>query len=580
MKKYRLISALVLSAVIAFGCFGMTGCGSSRSGNPDLVRFYLWSDTGSTPAGFDEVVETFNSGAGQTLGVQVSFSFDTQADYKQKLNLSIASNQNDYDVVFDAAWIYLSEFAKKDYYYNLESYFNNDAYPGLKKAFSADFLNNNRFNNGIYGIPLTETFSDISIGYVRKDLREQCAADTDWTKPAAIASYDVTYTDLADGIDDFEELEYFLYWVKENTTGVVPALCNSDATWGAWDLINTRTLPAHTAEEYAAAGIKTGILVRQGMEASAYIRNGEVMAVDVTDYLDPSADGGLNEFPAGFNSADSKWQGDYEIARRWAQDGIIASDVMSTTDSQAKFLAGTGAVVVQTINNFGQVERQLAEQTPGATLEAYINDYAIREKLDGYARTDFKAWNYLCIPKSVPQAKVDKAMTFMNWLFESQENHDLFQYGIRGKHWEVAKDENGNEIPDTVNTVGMEAYGFPAYELTWNPTYIRVQSASDPKIMEYSEYMYDLDRYTEIPYSEFTFDPQRTTELSNAVNNADIGNGIDTAKQYYLGQKPNPIQSWNTVLQNRYANTSIQTAVTTIQQEIMTQLQTYLDSLQ
>ncbi len=577
MKRFKLLSVM-LAAVIAAGCAGLTGCKDKNSGS-DAIRFYLWSDTGSTPAGFDEVVETFNEGAGKELGLQVQFSFDTQSDYKQKLNLSIASNQNDYDVVFDAAWIYLSEFAKKDYYYNLESYFNNDEYPGLKKAFSAEFLENNKFSGGVYGIPLTETFSDISIGYIRKDLRERCAADTDWTKPSAIASYNVTAADLDDGIDNFEELEYFLYWVKENTTGIVPALCNSDATWGAWDLINTRVLPSISAKQYADAGIKTGILIRQGMEASAYIRNGEVMAVDIADYLDPAASGGLNEFPSGFNVSDSKWQEDYTIARRWAEDGIISKDVMSTTDSQAKFLAGMGAVVVQTINNFGQVERQLAEQTPGATLEAYINDYAIREKMEGYARTDFKAWNYLCIPKSVPQEKVDKAMKFMNWLFESQDNHDLFQYGIRGKHWDVAKDESGNEIEGTVNTVGMEAYGFPAYELTWNSTYIRVQNASDPKIMEYSEYMYDIDRYVEIPYSEFTFDSQRTDELSSAVNNAAIGNGIDVAKQYYLGQVANPVASWNTVLSNRYQNASIKSAVAVIQREVKEQLQAYLDSL-
>ncbi|MDR3318929.1 MAG: extracellular solute-binding protein, partial [Clostridiales bacterium] len=280
------ITALVTAVITAIGGFAAVGCTNGRvNDGPEEVRFYLWTDDGGTPKGFSAVLDAFNNGAGKDMGIKLAFSFDTQNDYKQKLNLSIASGQNDYDVVFDAAWIYLSEFAKKDYYYELSDFFNNDAYAGLKSAFTADYLDNNRFNNGIYGIPLTETFGEVSVAYIRKDWRLVCAADAAWVKPAGIAASPVTYADLVNGIDNFNELEYYLYWVKGNKTGVVPALSNNDATWGAWDLANTHTLPGKNAQDYTAAGIKTGILVRQGVEAEAYIRNGEVMAVNIDEYL-------------------------------------------------------------------------------------------------------------------------------------------------------------------------------------------------------------------------------------------------------------------------------------------------------
>jgi putative aldouronate transport system substrate-binding protein len=449
----------------------------------------------------------------------------------------------------------------------------------LKKAFDQDFLNKNKFNGGVYGIPLTQTFSDISVAYIRKDWREACAADTAFVKPAGIASSSVTAENLADGIDDFDELEYYLYWISQNKSGIVPALANSDATWGAWDLVNTHRLVSKSANDYKEAGIKTNILVKQGVEATAYIKRDEVVAVSINDYLDPNATEGLSSFPAGFNTVDAKWQEDYEIIHRWKEDGIISPDVLNVSDADVKFEAGMGACVVQSINNFSAVESRLKANNPGAELEIFVNDPAIREKKSGYAQTDFKAWNYLCVPKTVSKSKLDGIMKFMDWLFKTEENHDLFQYGIKGVHWDEAKDENGNPIKGTVNTVGFESYTFPAYELTWNTSYVRVQSASDPKVMEYMEYMFDVNRYVEIPYSEFTFDSQRTNALVSAVNSPLLSTAIAEARSYQLGQISNPIAAWNSKLSSRFANTDFQAAMKTIQGEVKFQLQQYIDSL-
>lgn len=574
MKKK--IMACALACVSVFSAFAACG---KKGGDSSDVRFYLWSADGGEPAGFSKVLNAFNNGAGKELGVKLAFSFDTQNDYKQKLNLAMSSGETRYDVVFDAAWIYLSDFAKKEYYYNLESYFTSDEYPGLKGAFDADYLNKNKFNGGVYGIPLTQTFSDISVAYIRKDWREECAADTAFVKPSGIATSTVTAADLNDGIDDFDELEYYLYWIKSNKSGIVPALSNNDATWGAWDLANTHELAAKSANDYVNAGIKTNILVRQGVEATAYIKRDEVVAVSVNDYLDPNATESLKDFPAGFNSVDSKWQEDYEIVRRWKEDGVISADVMSVSDSDAQFEAGMGGCVVQSINNFSAVEARLKANNPGAELEIFVNDPAIREMRDGYAQTDFKAWNYLCVPKTVSKSKLNAIMKFMDWLFKSEENHDMFQYGIKGVHWDVAKDENGNEIEGTVNTVGFESYTFPAYELTWNPKYIRVQAASDPKVMKYMQYMFDMDRYVEILYSEFTFDSQRTATLINAVNNPALATALSKARSYQLGQIENPVASWNSELSRRFDDTALQSAMKTIQNEVKTQLQQYIDNL-
>lgn len=153
----------------------------------------------------------------------------------------------------------------------------------------------------------------------------------------------------------------------------------------------------------------------------------------------------------------------------------------------------------------------------------------------------------------------------------------MFQYGIKGKHWKEVTDESGNAIEGTVETTGMESYTFPAYELTWNPKYIRVVRASDPKVMEYMKYMYDSSRYVGIIYSEFTFDHTATDALTTALSNADIANAKTEARSWYLGQVSDPVSSWQAKLTGRYENASLQSAIKVIKDELIRQLQDFID---
>jgi len=372
-KTFLMITMLLLSLVLI-------ACGGDNGGETEKIRFYLWNADGSYPQGFEEVVNTFNEGAGKDLNISLDFSFDTLDDYKTQLNLTMSANQDTYDVVFDAGWIYLNVFANEGYYYDLSSYFNNSAYPGLKNAFQEDFINNNLWNNGVYGIPLTETFGEIAVTYLRKDWREEAASDITWEKPASISTLDVEASDLSNGVDSFEEMEYYLYWVKDNKPGITPALSNSDATWGAWDIISGHQMPTKSAADFVNAGIKKDIMIKPGVTADAYIRNEEVMAVNIGSYLNPTSADGISEFPAGFNTGDDLWQENYLIARRWAEDAIISPNVLTTNDSDAQFRAGNGGAVVQSIGQFASVEQALKTNNANAELEIFVHNIALREK--------------------------------------------------------------------------------------------------------------------------------------------------------------------------------------------------------
>ena len=91
-------------------------------------------------------------------------------------------------------------------------------------------------------------------------------------------------------------------------------------------------------------------------------------------------------------------------------------------------------------------------------------------------------------------------MKFIDWIFSSKENHDLFELGIEGEHW--TKDgDNGFKTTDKSSN-----YSFQGYELTWNPALSRVNTANDAETLKYYAYTKDQKSYYQIPLSGFIFD--------------------------------------------------------------------------
>ena len=123
-----------------------------------------------------------------------------------------------------------------------------------------------------------------------------------------------------------------------------------------------------------------------------------------------------------------------------------------------------------------------------------------------------------------------------------------------------------------------EPYTFTAYLLTWNPTYIRLPYASDPKVLEYSSYMYSIERYSPQLYSGFVFSTVgRSSEVTTALNNPDIASAKSDITAYQLGLVNNPVSSWQGYLDSLRNNTSLQNSLTIIQRDLIAQFNEYLE---
>jgi putative aldouronate transport system substrate-binding protein len=198
-----------------------------------------------------------------------------------------------------------------------------------------------------------------------------------------------------------------------------------------------------------------------------------------------------------------------DLQRKWYTKGYLEKDVMSQKDYMGLFKAGKFAAVVGLQNSVGQVYQETMKNIPGAKLEfASINpDLAARKQQALYS--PFQAWNFACIPVSSKNA--DRAMMVFDWMFQDQKNHDLFELGKEGTDW-VAVGSDKYKRPDGVD-VSKVYNNTSAYELTWNPLFVRYDSNLPQSAVDVLKYAADINTWKKSPLAGFTFNAEPVKDL-------------------------------------------------------------------
>ena len=135
MKLKRIIS-FGLAAVLSCGL--LAGCGN-LSNDEDTIKIML---SGTKPTGWDRVLEKYEETGAKETKVHIDVEWVSQGDYKEKLNLRMIGSEN-YDIVFDAPFNKLKNFAAYEMYVPLEEYIENGKYPNLTKAFPKEIVDAN-----------------------------------------------------------------------------------------------------------------------------------------------------------------------------------------------------------------------------------------------------------------------------------------------------------------------------------------------------------------------------------------------------------------------------------------------------
>lgn len=496
MKRSRITKWLSLTLAVLMMVGMLSGCGgndsssgddstpsqsttpnntpsdSSGSGaEPVTIKFL---HKGPKPAGWDAVYEKFLETTKDTLNIELDVNWVEHADYKEKLNLEITSGA-DWDLVFDASWVQLKNLAPEGYYADLSSYFNNPTeYPGLAKAFTAETMEANRWFGSMCYIPLYEVYGNgIPVIWYRQDWAKEWGVGTDGK------------------INSYDEMEQF--WQK--------ALDNGKIGYGASQARGFFQQLSLRGEVYPGSA-EAGLMQYSagGLTIWTYTKDNKLVSYAV----EGSGDENFANFPAG-------WQRDfgadrYETFSKWQDAGYIDPDSLSCTDYETPFSSGLSASVVGTLDDYVKYmgfEDNLGEGSVGFFV--YVDD--IRDKKPGAIAVNYEGNNGLCVPAS--STKIDSTMKFLDWLFGSQEAHDLLQLGIEGTDFQYV----GENSYETLTSYSAD---FGGYGWTWNPEYALISSAYEGDALAYRQYEYDPNTFTAMPILGFHFDTT-DTELSTAV---------------------------------------------------------------
>jgi putative aldouronate transport system substrate-binding protein len=442
---------------------------------PTIINMYIFAND-SVYQNVDMALEEFRKRTASTLKIDLRMHVMSVQDYRERMVLVVNSGA-EADLVFDAPWMNMTSLIQKNVYKELSAYFDNPALSGLKAAFPPAFLDSNQFYGGIYGVPIMDAPLDIPGVFYRKDLADK---------------YNIT-------IDSYENFRSFLETIAQRERDMIPMSVQNNR--GYYFMFSS---PVDMAVKniYAIEGITGGAreLFAVGISPDGNRVTG------VSAYGDPEAS--YARYPAPYNTFEG-YNRYFLEAAEW--NAYIPADAVMQETTETLFLNGYAGAKEGTINAFNGWQNTLKSNTPGAELGFWPYNDAMRNREKGSVPLSFRAWNYLCVPRN--STKTEKVFEFLNWVFESQENNNLFSYGVKGVHWMQADDS----APLTLNTSLPEArrYQFPGYELTWNSRFTLIPAGLPGDIQRLFEFQYAPDSFSRIPISGFFFDEREViTELA------------------------------------------------------------------
>lgn len=484
MKLKRIIS-FGLAAVLSCGL--LAGCGN-LSNDEDTIKIML---SGTKPTGWDRVLEKYEETGAKETKVHIDVEWVSQGDYKEKLNLRMIGSEN-YDIVFDAPFNKLKNFAAYEMYVPLEEYIENGKYPNLTKAFPKEIVDANHYFGHLYGLPMMRTYGNgIDCVYYRKDLAKK-------------------YNIGSDGqINSYDELQSFLDAVlaDKSLNGMTP-----------FGVSASRVFYSLFRDDYNVELAKNHI-VSLNLGAMAYVLLNEdnTKVVDIV-YQGEDLDR-FSAFPEQYRDGEKLGLARLKKLREWNK--YLERDSLNRKDAWAMVTGMKAAAMVDNLDTYEQKMTDFASSIPDGELGVFIINNDVKNMKPQARVTNLQGNNFICIPAW--SKKVDKALTFLDWLYANSTNHDLFELGVEGEDWKAIGDDRYEQIKSDDN----EAYSFPGYVLTWNPNYVRFLDTLDEDIYEYKKYDLDRNAYYESPLAGFMFDTSKLQTESTVVSG--IKSEVETA---------------------------------------------------
>ncbi|GIP21277.1 extracellular solute-binding protein [Paenibacillus sp. J22TS3] len=438
-------TVLALSLMLA-GCGGQAVTGGNEGNAPTntesgtsapketvTLKAYF---PGDKPVGFDNVLQAVNDKLkADNVGAALNINFLPWSDYGNTVSVKMSAGE-DFDMYLDAPWLSMNQMIASNSLLELDAKVAER--PELKASIPDEMWNYNKFDGKIMGIPLGTTQGPVYGVIIRKDLREKYGLPE---------------------LKTLEDLEKFLYMVKENEKDIRPFVING---------IKADKLPFILSE-------------------SANLALDEVLEIGVSMFAYSTKDKKVIGQWASPMIADG-----YERVTKYYKDGLISKNIAQEQNAETLFKQGKFAATYYAADGVEGLKYSDMLKDGSDKLEVFVPN---GDKAKPY--TAFQQWNFLCIPASSKHS--DLALDVVNWL-SIKENHDLMEYGIQGKDWEPLGDKSYKVLSN---------YSFPGFVLTWRPKLNRTPDTMMPDDKKWFDFSADPANFTLSPTSGFSFNAEK-----------------------------------------------------------------------
>lgn len=416
MKKRKLLTLNLLALLLATSCNSNQISSESESNSPTpsesnssiseglphrpegqkIVIYAGGSSEFSWIAGSKEkevieyICDLYYSETGNSLDFEISYLGE---DMHTKLSSELAAgSQVDIVISHTRGGNGIDDKLKgSDNHYNLYDALYDFA-PNLYDAVKGDPLDSlTTFTNDVIAIP--SVISPYKFGVlVRKDLMEACGYTDDEAK-AKTEYKDGKNYELVDNLDTFTDMCLAMNKLTNNSYAI---------TGAAWD-IEKAFIGAYCDAGYFSSSLvveNNQELIMSGASTSAYMQ---------------------------------MLKREYD----WATSGVISRDANSILleEGESNFIAGKTGVFLQdpTIQHLIKVARMTKNQNPEATFTVLGALKATKDSTRKGSMRNPEATFAAAITKNTKY--INQIMSFLNWVYESEEHYNLCRYGIEGEHW-------------------------------------------------------------------------------------------------------------------------------------------------
>jgi putative aldouronate transport system substrate-binding protein len=424
-------------------------------GAPKVITYVDSAGFGSPPykESQDPVAKALSEKM-QAENINLEFRIMLLDNPKEKYPILYASG-TPFTWAFDAPWYFMNSLRDQGHLRPIEKYM--DQYPNIVKSITKDIIDFNYMLGHLYGLPTGFYVGGGASGIVyRKDLADKYGMKN---------------------MNNMDDLELFLAEVKKSEKDMIP--------FGADDTFN--------AGYHGACPWRKNLLKRHEGSTGA----NSMVGAGIGEALINPPKYAPSETLEGFS-----WG--YDRARDWYEKGWVNKNVLQLKVEQTVeelFNPGKCAAIAY---NEAAIKAELTIQ-PG--LKSFVPEgvaagFAVEGPMEGatIGFSTLKQWNFQVFNSHMPEEDTLAGLKFFDWMLGSQDNIDLYLFGIDGKNY---KKLDNLKYADIEGVDGTTNYRRRWYVAGVPGQYERVPANASENNLKTLAFITNLDNYLPNPLEKF-----------------------------------------------------------------------------